>query len=122
MAAAEAAAVVAMKRRRVNVRRDMVLLLRSEWRRDEMLARFHHAKPAFPRQGAVSGVLKGRLRNYKSRSAPRGNLSGKRGMKLSRFGMRTFGSVCAFITSFSPISLFCARIDRKSTRLNSSHL
>ena len=29
-------------------------------------------------------------------------------MKLSRFGIFTLGSVCAFITSFSPISLLSA--------------
>ncbi len=28
-------------------------------------------------------------------------------MKLSRFGIFTFGSVWAFMTSVSPISLFC---------------
>ena len=34
--------------------------------------------------------------------------SGNRMMNLSRFGIFTFGSVCAFITSFSPISLLSA--------------
>src|SRR5262249_61325532 len=37
-------------------------------------------------------------------------LSGKRGMNPSRFGILTLGRVCAFISSFSPISLFCARM------------
>jgi hypothetical protein len=38
--------------------------------------------------------------------------SGKRVMKLSRFGIFTFGSVCAFIASFSPMSLL--RASRKA--------
>jgi hypothetical protein len=36
--------------------------------------------------------------------------SGKRIRNPSRFGILTFGNVCAFIVSFSPISLFKARI------------
>src|SRR5262249_43579142 len=36
--------------------------------------------------------------------------SGKRMMKPSRFGIRTLGNVCAFIVSFSPMSLFSERI------------
>ena len=37
-------------------------------------------------------------------------LSGKRMMNPSRFGIRTFGSVLASIASFSPMSLFDARM------------
>jgi hypothetical protein len=36
--------------------------------------------------------------------------SGKRTINPSRFGIFTFGSVCAFIVSFSPISLFSAKM------------
>jgi hypothetical protein len=36
--------------------------------------------------------------------------SGKRTMKPSRFGIFTFGKVCAFIASLSPISLFNDRM------------
>jgi len=36
--------------------------------------------------------------------------SGKCGMKPSRFGIFTLGRLCASITSFSPISLFSARM------------
>ena len=36
--------------------------------------------------------------------------SGKRGINPSRFGIRTLGSVWAFIVSFSPISLFSAKM------------
>ena len=36
--------------------------------------------------------------------------SGKRTINPSRFGICTLGSVCAFIVSVSPISLFCAKI------------
>ena len=35
--------------------------------------------------------------------------SGKRTMNPSRLGIRTLGRVCAFIVSFSPINLFCAK-------------
>jgi hypothetical protein len=35
-------------------------------------------------------------------------------MKPSRFGMRTLGSVCAFITSLVPMILFCARMNAVS--------
>ena len=38
------------------------------------------------------------------------SLSGNRMMKLSWFGIFTFGSVCAFITSFSPMILFSDRM------------
>jgi hypothetical protein len=37
-------------------------------------------------------------------------LSGKRVMNPSRFGMRTLGKVLASIASFSPMSLFDARM------------
>ena len=37
-------------------------------------------------------------------------LSGKRMINPSRFGIRTFGSVLASIASFSPISLFDAKM------------
>ena len=37
-------------------------------------------------------------------------LSGKRMMNPSRFGIRTFGSVLASIASFSPMSLFDAKM------------
>ena len=37
-------------------------------------------------------------------------LSGKRMINPSRFGIRTFGSVFASIASFSPISLFDAKM------------
>ena len=43
-----------------------------------------------------------------------GSRSGNRGTKPSRFGMRTFGSVCAFITSPAPMILFCARMNAVS--------
>ena len=36
--------------------------------------------------------------------------SGKRTINPSRFGIRTLGSVWAFIVSFSPISLFSAKM------------
>ena len=36
--------------------------------------------------------------------------SGNRTMKPSRFGMRTFGSVCAFITSVGPMILLSDRM------------
>ena len=36
--------------------------------------------------------------------------SGKRTINPSRFGICTLGNVCALIVSFSPISLFCAKI------------
>ena len=36
--------------------------------------------------------------------------SGKRTINPLRFGICTLGSVCALIVSFSPISLFCARM------------
>jgi hypothetical protein len=38
------------------------------------------------------------------------SLSGKRIMKPSRFGIRTLGSVWAFIVSFSPMSLLIERM------------
>jgi DNA-binding response OmpR family regulator len=39
-----------------------------------------------------------------------GILSGNRGMKPSRLGMRTLGRVPASMVSFGSMSLFCARI------------
>src|SRR3954468_8257529 len=45
-----------------------------------------------------------------SKPAGRYIRSGKRGMKPSRFGIFTFGRLCAFITSCSPISLFIERM------------
>jgi hypothetical protein len=39
-----------------------------------------------------------------------GILSGKRGMKPLRFGISTFGRLCASITCCASISLFCARM------------
>jgi hypothetical protein len=37
--------------------------------------------------------------------------SGNLGTKPSRFGIFTFGKVCAFITSLAPMILFCARMN-----------
>ena len=50
------------------------------------------------------------LRGSRWGASSQGVLSGKRMTKPSRFGIRTFGSVSAFISSFSPMSLFSARM------------
>src|SRR5258706_259523 len=72
---------------------------------------------------ALSAALPGltrRFRTSKTTVVSSYILSGKRTMKLSRFGMRTLGSDSAFIVSFSPISLFWARIHAVSAYTSSS--
>ncbi len=63
--------------------------------------RFVSAKHSNEMLETSAGITSGRPRCRQIRS-------GKRVMKLSRLGIFTFGRVCAFIVSFSPMSLLRA--------------
>ena len=77
--------------------------------------------PRAPARDRAAEVGAGWIPSVCCRLVPAAHMaSGKRTINPLRFGICTLGSVCALIVSFSPISLFCARMKAVSAYTSSS--